>query len=367
VNPRLQVEHTITESIASVDIVRAQLLLSQGASLVEAGLSHSLLDPQHPPSLYSCQLRITSENVQNDWSLSIGRIQSFQFPSGNGIRVDTNLLNGHQAVVGSNFDSLLAKVIVTAATWKGVVSKAKRALEDTRIVGVKTNLDILRGIIAHPDFAAGDCDTTWLETNQKSLLQLGEKVASSLPKSIVPETPGSSAISASATSTPLIRKGDAWKISLTSPDTKAAAPINHHLQVTRLLRNEFPTSLAADILYTSSATSKPIPYTIVLDSTSASASASTSQHRKGNSSDPRHIVIPFPGTLIEVLVDEGDILREGDVVCIVRQMKMELEVRAPKSGRVTWVTDAEDGEEVAEGVLAAEIEVGPDARVEAKL
>jgi biotin carboxyl carrier protein len=78
-------------------------------------------------------------------------------------------------------------------------------------------------------------------------------------------------------------------------------------------------------------------------------------------------VIPFPGTLIEVLVDEGDILREGDVVCIVRQLKMELEVRAPKAGRVTWITDAEDGEEVAEGVLAAEIEVGPEPRVEAKL
>jgi pyruvate carboxylase len=368
VNPRLQVEHTITESIASVDLVRAQLLVAQGASLASPVLSDIIRDPEVPPPLFSCQLRITSENVQNDWSLSIGKIQSFQFPSGNGIRVDTNLVNGHQAVIGSDFDSLLAKLIITAPTWEEVVRKAKRALEDTRINGVKTNIDILRGVVAHPDFAAGDCDTTWLETNQKELLQLGQKISSSYSQSILPESASSAgSISGSAASAPLFRKGDAWTISLTSPDNKAAPSVTHHLQVTRLLRNEFPTSLAADIMYTSSASSKPTPYTITLDSTSASASAVTSQHRKGNPADPRHIVIPFPGTLIEVLVDEGDMIQEGDVICVVRQMKMELEVRASKAGRVTWVTEIEDGEEVGEGVLAAEIELEVEGKVEAKL
>ncbi|KAF2421140.1 hypothetical protein EJ08DRAFT_653555 [Tothia fuscella] len=365
VNPRLQVEHTITESIASVDLVCAQLLLSQGASLAEAGLSSSARDPEVPPERYSCQLRVTSENVQNDWSLSIGKIQSFQLPTGNGIRVDTNLLNGHQSIVGSEFDSLLAKIIVIAPTWKEVVAKAKRALEDTRIVGVKTNLDILRGIVAHPDFTAGDCDTTWLEKNQKSLLQLGEKIACSAPKSIIPESQGASSLAGAASSVPIFRKGDAWKINLTS--SNKLAPLNHHLQVIKLLRNEFPTSLAAEIMYTSAATSKPTPYTMTLDTTSASASAATSQHRKGNTSDPRHIVIPFPGTLIEVLVDEGGIVKEGDVICVVRQMKMELEVRASKAGRITWVTDAEDGEEVGEGVLAAEMEVFEEGRVEGRV
>jgi pyruvate carboxylase len=367
VNPRLQVEHTITESISSVDLVRAQLLISQGASLAAAGLSDHLRDPEVPPPLFSCQLRITSENVQNDWSLSIGKIQSFQFPTGNGIRVDTNLVNGYQAIVGSDFDSLLAKLIITAPTWDAVVRKAKRALEDTRINGVKTNLDILRGIVAHPNFAAGDCDTTWLEANQKELFELGQKISSSYPKSALPESLSSAnSISASATATPLFRKGDAWTISLTSPDT-ATSNINHHLQVTRLLRNEFPTSLSAEITYSTGPSTKPQPYTMTLNSTLASASAATSQHRKGNPADPRHIVIPFPGTLIEVLVDEDDVVREGDVICVVRQMKMELEVRAPKAGRVVWVMDVDDGEEVGEGILAAEIEVEGNQRVGAKL
>ncbi|KAE9990090.1 hypothetical protein EG327_001862 [Venturia inaequalis] len=369
INPRLQVEHTITESIASVDLVRAQLLLSQGASLSAAGFSDTLRDPAIPPSSYSCQLRITSENVQNDWSLSIGKIQRFQFPTGNGIRVDTSLVNGHQAIVGSDFDSLLAKLIITAPTWKEVVWKAQRALEDTKITGVKTNLDILRGIVAHPDFAEGDCDTSWLETNQKYLLENGERLSSSTSKpTLLDSQSATSSVAGGATSAPIFRKGDAWTISLAPTGDKTTTPVSHHLQVSRILINEFPSSMSADILYATPSNPKPTPYTITLKSTSSSASATTSQHRKGNPRDPRHAIIPFPGTLVEVLVDEGDVVKASDVICIVRQMKMELEVRAPKAGRVAWIMEAEDGEEIAEGTLAAEIEVEERTRTaEAKL
>ena len=69
-----------------------------------------------------------------------------------------------------------------------------------------------------------------------------------------------------------------------------------------------------------------------------------------------HIIVPFSGKLIEVLVDEGDVVKEGAVICVVQQMKMELGVRSPRSGKVTWVTEAEDGEEIVEGLLAAVIE-----------
>ena len=105
------------------------------------------------------------------------------------------------------------------------------------------------------------------------------------------------------------------------------------------------------------------PYTITLSSTSASASAVMSQHRRGNSSDPSHIIIPFPGKLVEVLVDKDDVVKEGDVICVIQQMKMELEVRSARSGRVSWVTEAEDGEDVAEGMLAAIVEVDRDTRL----
>jgi biotin carboxyl carrier protein len=67
--------------------------------------------------------------------------------------------------------------------------------------------------------------------------------------------------------------------------------------------------------------------------------------------------------LVEVLVDEGDVVKEGDVICVVQQMKMELGVRSPRSGRVVWVTEAEDGEDVAEGTLAAVVESAQETRL----
>lgn len=136
-----------------------------------------------------------------------------------------------------------------------------------------------------------------------------------------------------------------------------------------MLRNDFPASLSAEILFTapsssaSSSETVTTPYTLTLQSTKASASAATSSHPRASASNPSHISIPFPGKLVEVLVDEGDVIKEGDVICVVQQMKMELEVRSPKSGRAVWVMEIEDGEEVGEGMLAAVVESGGDAKL----
>jgi pyruvate carboxylase len=369
VNPRLQVEHTITESISMTDIVKAQLLLAQGVDLTDCGVLNTNHDPAIPPPVHSIQLRITAENVQSDWSLSIGKITSFQFPTGNGIRVDTHLVSGYSSVVSADFDSLVAKLIITASSWKDTVRKAQRALDDTQVSGVKTNIDILRAIVADADFLHGKCDTQWLESKQHELLQHGLAISASRKNMLNMEATASSSNTLLTTANTLFRKGDAWSISLSSPTSKATqqqAP--HHLSLTRVLRNDFPTSLSAEILFTTPPTpyhptAHSTPYTLTLSSTSASASAATSHHRRGNPSDPSHVSIPFPGKLVEVLVDEGDVVKEGDVLCVVQQMKMELEVRSPRSGRVVWVTDAEDGEDVAEGMLVVVVEGGVEARL----
>jgi len=350
------------------DIVKIQLLLAQGASLADSGLTDVIHQPASPPPVQSIQLRITAENVEADWSLSIGKIQSFSFPSGNGIRVDTHLINDYSTIVSADFDSLLAKLIITASSWSDAVCKAKRALEDTHVVGVKTNLDVLRGIVSHPDFLEGRCDTQWLERHQQVLLNLGREKKLSNPSILGLSTNNSlsSSIPSISQSSTLFRKGDAWSIILEPAkigDTKTAvhSTLPHHLELTRVLRNEFPASLSAEIMLTAPSTSpnmhsKPTPYTMTLKSTTASSSALTSQHRTGNPVDPSHVVIPFPGKLVEVLVDEGDVINEGDVVCVVQQMKMELEVRAQTHGRVAWVMEVEDGDDVAEGTLAAVVE-----------
>lgn len=364
INPRLQVEHTITESICSLDIVKIQFQLAQGLRIDQTDLAGISQDPMQPPPLRSIQLRVTAEDPEKNYSLSVGKIQSFHFPSGNGIRIDTALVHGIPGSVGPDFDSVIAKIIVTARTWNDVVCKARRAVQDTAISGIKTNLHLLAAILAHPDFLAGNCDTQWLEAHHADLVTLSHTIRDSQAKAqthFLAQQPNTLSTTATSSSTPLFRPKDAWTLSLT-PKTHPSAPPQtqtHHLALTRILRNDFPSSLSAEITHTTpSSTSQS--YTLSLNSTSSSASASG--QRLGSPSDPSHVLVPFAGTLVEVLVDEGDVVAKGDVVCVVRQMKMELEVRAPRSGIVGFVMEVEDGGEVSEGMLAAVVESEREGR-----
>ncbi|KAK5704165.1 hypothetical protein LTR97_003178 [Elasticomyces elasticus] len=365
INPRLQVEHTITESICSVDIVKAQLCLAQGASFENAGLAGLGQDPLAAPGMHSIQLRITAEDPAKNYSLSIGKIQAFRFPSGNGVRVDTALLNGAPAVVSSDFDSVIAKIIVTARTWHDAVSKAQRALEDTSVIGITTNIALLRAIVNHADFNAGVCDTQWLEARHDELLQQSQTLAKrpdpfhglAAPQAL---TAGTAAVSNAA---PMFRKDDAWSIELRPLSAAQTSTRPHHLQLAKVIRNDFPTNFAADILFTVPG-SDPIPFRMDMQSTSTSASATSSQHKQGSRSDPSHVILPISGKLVEILVDVGDMVKKDDPICVVKQMKMEIEIRSHKAGLVTWLTEAEDNEDVAEGMLAA---IVGDDRPQAKL
>lgn len=343
-----------------IDLVKMQFLLAQGTPLSELGIPHLSENPEAPPPIYSLQFRVTAEDVSNDWILSVGKITSFRFPAGNGIRVDSHLLPSQPTVIGTDFDSLIAKIIVTAPNWSDVVQRAKRALADTYIEGVKTSLDVLRGIVATEAFAIRGCDTQWLEANLPSVLESGKQISSQLTnKSTIPSATPS--ISVASSSNVLFRKGDAWSISLTPEASNSEpTPTPSHLQLTRIHRNEFPTSLTASILYTTPSQQAPIPYTLILASTTASFASisNAATHRRGDPGNPNHIIIPFAGKLMEILVDVGDEVRKGETVAVVRQMKMELEIRAGKGGKIGWIYEGEEGDEVGEGVLLAEIEGG---------
>ncbi|KAK6088395.1 3-methylcrotonyl-carboxylase subunit alpha [Seiridium cupressi] len=372
INPRLQVEHTITEAITGVDIVQAQLRIAQGEFIhdLEIGsLDRLPMADALPPRKYAIQMRLTAENVDSGWSLSVGKIAGFHFPTGNGVRVDTSLVGGRPAVVTSDFDSLIAKIIVSAGSWDAVVRKARRALEDTHVSGVKTNIDVLRAIVANPVFEAGGCDTEWLEAEMPALLESRRQLAPSVDSSgflnnTDPASSGSGGqLGGISSSTVLFRKGDAWQIDLvpqsSSSEADGSSTTTRHLKLDRVLRNEFPSLLSAEISYSSPDHPDPEHYKLSLTSTQASSSSvlAGTRHRKGSPSDPRHVIVPFPGRLIEVLVDEGQEVRQGDVVAVVQQMKMELDIRSPANGRIVWLTEAEDGDDVAEGMLVAELEL----------
>ncbi|RLL93579.1 hypothetical protein CFD26_100405 [Aspergillus turcosus] len=357
INPRLQVEHTITEAVTGVDLVQAQLRLARGESLQEI-----LPVPVPRPSARSIQLRLCAEDPSANFALSIGKITDFFVPSGHGVRVDTHL--APPVTVGSVFDNLLAKIIVTASSWESAVRKARRVLSDTRIEGVRTNLPLLRGIVSSEDFLKGRVDTQWLERNLPSILGRGDRISASLPSSHPPSRPAFQL----PTSSLLFRRGDAWSISLSpltqTSSTKDEPPaIRHHLRLSRVLRNDFPSSLTAEIEYTTPTASTPYKYKLHLAATdtTTSASALLSTHHRGDPSNPHHIVLPLSGKLIEVLVRPGEAIAKDQVVAFVRQMKMELEVRSPRAGWVKWVYQVDGEEDVAEGMLLVELDPLPAA------
>jgi pyruvate carboxylase len=381
INPRLQVEHTVTECISGVDLVQTQLLLAQGYTLQQLRELGVMKGATQIPESFSIQLRLCAENPAANFALSIGKVTEFIVPSGNGIRVDTKISPVSPVLVGSDFDNLLAKIVVTAASWEAAVRKARRVLVDTQISGVKTNIDLLRGILDHKDFLVGRTDTQWLEGNLESLVRAGsaisEDIGGKAESAIASITTVSSASPSS--SNLLFRKGDAWSITLeplnqnqhSSQKTQQhqTQHLPHHLLLRRILRNEFPSSFSAEIEYTiPSSSTEPgsrtssTAYKLHLVETNTSASALTSAtHRRGDPLNPNHILLPLSGKLIEVLVSEGDEIAENEVLAFVKQMKMELEVRSPRAGRVKWALavdddDDEGGEDVAEGILLVELE-----------
>jgi pyruvate carboxylase len=362
INPRLQVEHTISECITGVDLVKEQLLIAQGLQAnTNTRMGKSSDDAKEAPKSASIQLRLCAEDPLSGFALSIGKVGDVQFPTGNGVRVDSHLSRG--GVVGADFDNMMAKIIVTASTWEDCVVKAGRALEETKLTGVKTNLNLLKAIVADGTFASGDSDTSWLEENLDVLVQSGEKIAAEtasldndLPSLSLNRSQSSSIGGSSGTT---FRKGDAWNVVLEAAGQSSSTtkPPAHHLSIERITRNEFPEALVADVSYTIPG-AKPQSYKMTLNSTTASADATSSTHKRGDPNNKAHIILPMSGKLIEVLVEEGDTVEENQVIAFVKQMKMELEIRAPQAGTIKWAIelDNEEGDDVAEGVLLAELE-----------
>ncbi|MFW7432595.1 pyruvate carboxylase [Vagococcus carniphilus] len=160
VNPRVQVEHTITELITDVDIVMSQLQIAMGKNLHE----EIGLPTQDKLSIhgYAIQCRITTEDPLNNFMPDIGKIDTYRSPGGYGIRLDIgNAFAG--AVVTPFFDSLLVKVCTHAITFDQTIEKMRRALKEFRIRGVKTNIPFLANVINHPTFKSGQAITTFID------------------------------------------------------------------------------------------------------------------------------------------------------------------------------------------------------------
>jgi pyruvate carboxylase len=161
VNPRIQVEHTVTEMVTGIDLVKSQILIAQGHPL-----SHPAIGLESQESVttsgFAFQCRITTEDPENQFIPDHGRITHYRSPGGMGLRLDGGTaITG--AIVTPFYDSLLVKVCASGRNFKEAVLRMKRALEEFRIRGVKTNIPFLLKVISHEDFKAGRCTTQFID------------------------------------------------------------------------------------------------------------------------------------------------------------------------------------------------------------
>ncbi len=168
-NPRLQVEHTVTEEVLGLDLVRAQLAVAAGSSLASLGLAQGSIPK---PRGFAMQLRVNMETLDATGAThpTGGVLAVFEPPSGPGVRVDSFGYAGYKT--SAAFDSLLAKVIVHSPgeSWHDVVAKGSRVLREFRIDGVVTNITFLQAVLAHPDFRTNRIATDFIDRNIGALV-----------------------------------------------------------------------------------------------------------------------------------------------------------------------------------------------------
>jgi pyruvate carboxylase len=162
VNPRIQVEHTVTEVVTGIDLVKCQILIAQGHHLHEPPLSIPQQEKIQTRG-YAIQCRITTEDPENSFIPDYGRITTYRSPGGFAVRLDGG--NGFGgAVITPYFDSLLVKVITSGSTFLEANDRMDRALREFRIRGVKTNIQFLENLIHHPAYRAGEATTTFIDS-----------------------------------------------------------------------------------------------------------------------------------------------------------------------------------------------------------
>ena len=305
-NPRLQVEHTVTEEVTGVDLVRAQLRIAGGESLDAVGLTQ-----KDVPSArgFAIQARVNMERMEpsGDVRPSGGMLTTFEPPSGPGVRVDTYGYPGY--TTNPNFDSLLAKVIAYSASadFSDVIGRTRRALSEFRIEGVEANLSFLEQSLAHDDFGSGGVYTRWVDDHVAEL--------AAAPEIDVPAQNGTSDVQAGLAGAQL--------------DTlDPLAGLNYF--------REGSGTRAGQGVGTVTPGTQPAPNIVGPPGT-----------------DP--IDSPLQGTIIQILVEEGDAVREGQQMFVMDSMKMEHIINSDIGGFLRQLTVAV-GDVVYEGHPLAFIE-----------
>jgi acetyl-CoA/propionyl-CoA carboxylase biotin carboxyl carrier protein len=299
VNTRLQVEHPVTEETSGIDLVREQFRIANGEVL---DISE---DPE--PRGHSIEFRINGEDAGRGFLPAPGPVTKFHPPTGPGVRLDSGVETG--SVIGGQFDSMLAKLIVSGATRAEALQRARRALDEFQVEGLATVIPFHRAVVADPAFIGDDdgfaVHTRWIETEWNNTVepftgggQVDDEEA--LPRqTIVVEVGG------------------------------------------RRVEVSIPADLGGGPTEPGVVRKKPKPRKRGASARAGAASGDA-------------VTAPMQGTVVKVAVEEGQQVSAGDLVVVLEAMKMENPVTAHKDGTITGLA-VEAGAAVTQGVILAEI------------
>lgn len=172
-NPRIQVEHTVTEEITSIDLVRSQILVAQGYKLHEEPLGLPAQDKIEKTG-FAIQCRITTEDPENGFTPDFGKILNYRSPGGFGVRLD-GAMGATNSVITPYYDSMLVKMTVYGRTYQQALDRMDRGLREFRIRGVKTNIPFLMNVVHHTDFKSGQATTRFIDNNPDLLKFVARK------------------------------------------------------------------------------------------------------------------------------------------------------------------------------------------------
>nr|WP_219847600.1 biotin carboxylase N-terminal domain-containing protein [Photorhabdus hindustanensis] len=292
VNTRLQVEHPVTEETTGIDIVVEQFRIAEGKPL---SLTSTPL-----PLGHSFEFRINAEDAGKGFLPTPGTVTVFSPPSGPGIRLDSGVAAG--STIPDTFDSLMAKLIVTGATRQQAIARARRALQEFRIEGVASVLPFHQAVMEHPDFISDDTfnvHTRWIETDFINDIKISPRQENHYPEQV----------------------------------TRTFIEINGR-------RHEL--GLPAELLKGLS----------LLDAGQNSITESKGSETGGTITAPNPVSAPISGVLQCWYVQEGDEVKQGDVIAVMEAMKMETQLTAHRSGKIVIYAE-EGGYQQAGNVLAS--------------
>ncbi len=366
-NTRLQVEHPVTEMITGQDLVEWQLLVASGALLPV---------PQDQLRIggHAIEARVYAEDPDRDFMPAVGTLTHLQSPAeGAHVRVDTGVRPGD--AIGVHYDPMIAKLIVWDRDRPAAVRRLAHALSEYQVVGVQTNLGLLRRIAAHPAFGAAELDTGFIGRHGADLLPRREPAPpaalAAAAMRVLQDRAGTTAVAGSHDPFSPWNLSTAWRMNgdgyqdmlLAEGDTVHA--VRAHFCSGASVRLDLPGSaveIAGDAMDGTRRTTPVVRtgnlLTIILDGTNYPLTlvdplAPSQAEVEGGD----RLLAPMPGRIVDVLVRPGDSVAQGDVLIVLEAMKVQMRLTAPRAGIVGALRAApgdlvDDGAELVSFVQA---------------